>query len=354
MSDLAFSKWASAPPSWITTPSEDLNGIVLSSRARLARNLNGIPFPHNAPAKVQNHVLNDIFKAAGSIPELKSSHQFVLSDLEPIQKNFLMERHLISHEHARQVGEKGLIVSAGETVSIMINEEDHIRAACFEGGLAVAKAWGVLSAAENHLAKHLPFAFDREFGYITACPTNTGSGLRASSLMHLPALTALNRMAELSDECGRQGLVLRGFYGEGTQPLGHIFQVSNANTLSLTEENTVKRVGKFVQSIAGEEKKAQEVLFSPKFRMQTEDNISRSLGTLQSARLLNLSEGMSHVSNVRLGILLGMRIGVALDVVTNLIFLIQPAHVRLRAGDDGRNKPDEDLRAAFVREKMKR
>jgi len=352
MGEFAFAKWALAPPSWITTPGPDLNAIVLSSRVRLARNLQGIPFPQNAPAPIQKKVINLVLEAAKKVPELSTSHSFLLSQLAPLEKEFLMERHLISHEHAKNPGEKGLIVATGESLAIMINEEDHIRAAAFEAGLALEKAWNSLSGVESSLSKTLPLSFDKEFGFITACPTNIGSGMRASCLMHLPALTLTNNTESLINECQRHRLILRGFYGEGTRPMGSIYQVSNTQTLGISEEETIKKVGRIIQSIAGEEKKGQKSLLQPKMKIQTEDIINRSLGTLGSARLLNLFEGMLHLSNIRLGLMLGFKTPYNLEELTNLIFLIQPAHLRLKFGEEAGQVSDDILRAEFLRQKM--
>ena len=190
---MEFLIWASAPSSWITARGNDLDGCVIASRVRIARNLSTAPFPHNATPNTQRQTLEMISDALSRSPKLKSSHSFRLNDLTQIQRNFLMERQLISHQHATQKGEKGLVVSSGEQLSIMINEEDHIRAACFEPGLALQDGWATLNDLDDDLIRKLPISYDEDFGFLTAWPTNVGTGLRASCLMHLPALTLTGR-----------------------------------------------------------------------------------------------------------------------------------------------------------------
>ncbi|MCB4755673.1 MAG: ATP--guanido phosphotransferase [Elusimicrobia bacterium] len=347
-----FSAWATAPASWIASPGNDLAGTVISSRVRVARNLTGFPFPHNAPVQSQRQILNLILPTLMKLGSLHASTGLRLDELNSLQRSFLMERQLISYQHANQQGEKGLVVSSGERLAIMINEEDHIRAACFSPGLALDEGWTSLNELDDEMKKVLPMAYDPEFGFITACPTNMGTAIRASCLMHLPALASTGRVQQVMRGLERANLVARGFYGEGTSSLGDLFQISNANTLGRSETALLSHVEKTVKTLSALEKDEQEVILKGDNRVRIEDRIFRSLGTLQSARVLNFNEAMYHLSMVRLGILLGVQVKADLTTITNAYFLIQPAHLLVRQKPSGTEVSDDVLRAATLRQKL--
>lgn len=342
-----LSAWASAPPSWITSPGNDLEGTVISSRARIARNFLGSPFPHHATASAQKKNLELIAGVLSSSDVLGTNHAFRLGQLSPIEKSFLMERQLISHEHSQKEGEKGLVVSAGEGISVMINEEDHIRAAAFKPGLALSDAWITMSQLDDELAAAVPVSYSAEFGYITACPTNIGTGLRASALLHLPALVMTGKIQVVIDELAREGLTIRGFYGEGTTALGDLFQISNGRTLGATEAQIVKHVEHAVKEIGAFERKEESNLMARENATRTQDLIFRAFGTLQWARALNYADGMKNLSLIRLGLKLKLELPLSFEKVSSLFFLSQPAHLMIRAGKE--KTPDAVLRAEFFR-----
>lgn len=347
-----FAKWASAPPGWMSVPGNDLGGFVISSRVRIARNVAGLPFPHNNTLPAQNRILKDLSKFLASLTHLKSAHSFYLNDLSLIERSFLMERPLISREHACEKGERGLIVTAGEIISIMINEEDHIRAASFQAGLGLLEAWETLSALDDELMSKIPLAWDPAYGFITACPTNLGTGLRGSSLLHLPALSLTGKIQRVVHDLNDNGFVTRGFYGEGSRSLGDLLQISNSRTLGRTEAGAIKEVEKIIKGVCALEKKEEQALLEGATRPIMYDRVFRSLGTLKSARLLSFVEAMGHLSMVRLGILLKFDIDMALDKVTHLFFLAQPAHLMVQNGAL-EDREDQKVCADFLREKFK-
>jgi len=349
MSKTDFAAWAAAPASWIASRGNDLAGTVISSRVRIARNLDGMPFPHNAPLQSQRQALNLIMPSLSQLTLLKNSTGFYLDDLSPLQRSFLMERQLISHQHASQKGEKGLIVSSGEHYTIMINEEDHLRAACFQPGLNLDGGWTEMNRLDDDMSKILPISFDPELGFITACPTNMGTALRASCLMHLPALALTGRIQQVMQDLEQAGLVARGFYGEGTSALGDLFQISNATTMGRSESTTINHVEKTVKTISALEKDEQDTLMKGENRLRIEDRVFRSLGTLETSRMLKFSEAMVHLSMVRLGLLLKLKIKFEVQDVTHQFFLIQPAHLLIRKGTSGGSISDDVLRAEYVR-----
>lgn len=343
-----FARWAAAPPSWAA--GHDI-GPVLSTRVRIARNLAGLPFPHNASSRLQSSVIHQVFDASREIARLTRAQTLSLNDLGPLQRGFLMERQLISHQHARAERECGLIVVPGEILSVMVNEEDHIRAAAFRTGVSLDEAWSDLAMLDEELSGRLTFAFVPDFGFETACPTNMGTGLRVSCLMHLPALVLSNQIGAVLEGLSRHGLTARGFYGEGTSAVGDLFQISNARTLGVSESQIIRNVEKAVRQVAAIETKESAELAAGNDRRALEDRVYRALGTLQQARLLEYVEGMRLLSLVRLGLRLGWPLEARADALNDLVFLAQPSHLRLRTARDG-GSPEAALRAETVRGRL--
>jgi protein arginine kinase len=346
-----FVRWAAAPPSWIT--SFDVAPVV-SSRARLARNLAGLPFPHNAPASGRKQVLQQVFTAVRGAGALEKAQTLTLATFSSVERSFLIERQLMSHQHAADDGDRGLVVAPGESLSIMVNEEDHLRAAAFRAGLDLWSAWESLAGLDDELGDRLPMAFDNDFGYIAACPTNMGSGLRASCLLHLPALALSNGLATVLASLAPAGLTARGFYGEGTSSVGDLVQISNTRTLGVAESSIVRDVEKAVRQIVAMEAKAASDLMNGDARRALEDRVYRGFGTLKSARLLDYIECMRSLSLVRFGLRLGLSMPVTAKTVNELMFLSQPAHLRLRAAKAEAKAADAAMRADFVRERLRR
>ena len=345
-----FVRWAAAPPSWIT--SFDVAPVV-SSRVRLARNLNGLPCPHNASASGRKQVLQQVFGAVRGVAALEKAQTLSLGTFSPVDRSFLTERQLMSHQHAADDGDRGLVVAPGESLSIMVNEEDHLRVAAFRAGLDLWSAWESLAAVDDELGARLTLAFDDDFGYLTACPTNMGTGLRASCLLHLPALALSNGLTTVLSSLPPAGLTARGFYGEGTSSVGDLVQISNSHTLGVAEAGVVRDVEKAVRQITALEAKAAADLMSGEARRALEDHVYRGFGTLKSARLLDYIECMRCLSLVRFGLRLGLSMPVTAKTVNELMFLSQPAHLRVRAGKSEAKTADAAIRADFIRERLR-
>jgi protein arginine kinase len=351
MSKSEFASWASASPEWISpSPGSDPDGTVIASQVRIARNLLGVPFPHHASASAQKKIFENALGAVGACARFEKSATFQLSTLSDVERTFFKERQLLSYAHAREGGDAAVVVASGETLSVTVNEEDHVRAACFKPGLGLSPAWEQITQLDDDMAAHVAFAYNAQLGYITASPTNMGTGLRASCLLHLPALVLTGKIQHVIGDLAQSGLSARGFYGDGTTALGDLFQISNALTLGVSEAHIVKMVEQAVKEVALAEKKEEQNLLEREWRLSTEDHVFRALGTLQQARLLDYIEGMKCLSLVRLGIKLQWALAVSLEKLTQLYFLIQPAHLLLKQNSQkAASQPEALLRAQFVR-----
>jgi len=303
--------------------------IVISSRVRLARNLKDIPFPHRAkPADLENVFL--LVENALAKNELFDDYQIlILNDLSSIERQFLLERHLISIEHAQKENKpKFVIINKDETVSIMINEEDHLRIQAIYSGAELKKAWELIRHIDSQLSKYLNYAFLEEFGYLSSCPTNTGTGMRASMLVHLPALVKRGEIDTLIESISQLGLVVRGFYGEGTSSQASFFQISNQVTLGVTEEEIIDNIERISTEIVLQEEKVRSQLLKEN-EEKIKDSIGRSYGTLKNGHIISSREAMSLLSEVRLGTGLKLIKGVELSLLNELLLLIGPAHLQM-------------------------
>lgn len=283
---------------WYTNfgPSGD---IVLSSRVRLARNISKIPFGQKM-SNAELEKIEDICKTA--LPELK----FIdLSNLNSIERAALKENHLISPEMADQNKKGSILVNDDCTLSILVGEEDHIRIQAMDSGLAFEKCMNLANQIDDRLSEKADFAFSDEFGYLTCCPSNTGTGLRASAMLHLPALTQSGRMESIIRSLSKLGIAVRGIYGEGSTALANIYQISNQVTLGISEEDSLSKLSQIVDEIIAKERSTSlEIYQTNKF--QLEDKILRSKGILQNARIIQSSEALGLISDVRWGINLGI------------------------------------------------
>ncbi len=325
----------------------DQGDIVMSTRIRLARNLNEYPFPSKLDTvgkdKVNSLVKSTLFEndnAGLSFIEMK--------DLSRIQAVSLAERHLISPEFAAKKDGSALILSDDESVSIMLCEEDHIRLQVMKSGLALEEAYDIANKLDNVIDAKLDYAFDERIGYLTQCPTNLGTAMRASVMLHLPALTRCGQITRLSNTVSKLGLTIRGANGEGSQPRGDMYQISNQITLGITEETAIANLKSIVlQLVAQERAAAAEMIKNP----AEEDKIFRALGVLKNARLLSTDEFMELISVVRLGAARGL-IDVSVEKINELIVNMQPATVSA-ANEDATNPTARDaVRAKAVREAL--
>ncbi len=325
----------------------DQGDIVLSTRIRLARNIDEYPFPSKLDIAGKNKV-NSLVKSVLFENDSKDFSFIEMKDLSRVQAVSLAERHLISPEFASKKDGSALVLSADESVSIMLCEEDHIRLQVMKAGLALEEAFDIADKLDNMLSAKLNFAFDERIGYLTQCPTNLGTAMRASVMLHLPALTRCGQMSRLANTVSKLGLTIRGAYGEGTKPKGDIYQISNQITLGITEETAIANLKSIViQLVAQERTAAAEIIKNP----IEEDKIFRALGILKNARLLTTDEFMELASLVRLGATRGL-FDVPIEKLNELIVSMQPATVNASNDNAGTPSQRDALRAKAVREAL--
>lgn len=334
----------------------DMNGpdgdVVLSSRIRLARNLSDFPFPiamsDDDAAKVKAQVRDSILK---SNTVLSRDFDYVdLAKTTPLDRMALVERHLISPDLAREYKRGAVLLSRDEKVSIMINEEDHIRIQTIFPGLQLKEALDLADKIDDVMEENLKYAYDEEIGYLTSCPTNIGTGLRASVMLHLPALVMSDQIKNVLANLNKIGLAVRGIYGEGTEALGNIFQISNQITLGQGESEIIENMIGVTKSIISNERYVALEMYKNN-KMRIEDMVYRSYGILKSARILSSEECMKHLSNVRLGKNLG--IIKAEMPINGLLVYTQPANIQKIEGKELSPFERDVARAAYVRERIK-
>jgi len=301
--------------------------IVISSRIRLARNLDKMPFPHWGNKLQGEDAARAIEDAIRKVDFLKTATVFHLADLDAVDKQFLVERHLMSLEHAQKTDHKAVAFDNEEIVSVMINEEDHIRMQVMQSGFNLFEAWDIISRIDDALEKELRFAFLSDWGYLTACPTNTGTGMRGSVMLHLPALVMTRQIDRVLAAIAKLSFTTRGLYGEGTQATGNFFQISNQVALGLSESEIVENINSLIRQIVDQENAAREISLS-KNKALLEDRISRSLGILKSAHIISSQETTELLSMVRLGSDVGIIKNLDRRTINELFILIQPAHLQ--------------------------
>lgn len=335
---------------WMEGSGED-SDVVLSSRIRLARNLRQIPFPNAASGEQLEHVLQVCGNLLESARGLGDLTLFRMNQLEPLDRQLLVERHLVSPQQATDVEHKGVIIQSDETVSIMINEEDHLRIQAFQPGLALNKALELGNRFDDYLDAGLQYAFDDARGYLTACPTNLGTGLRASVMVHLPALSLAQQIRRLSVGLGQIGLVVRGLYGEGSEMVGNIYQISNQITLGPREQDIISHLTDVTHQVILQERGARQALVDQN-RLALEDRVWRALGTLRYARQLSTQDALTFLSDVRLGIDLGLITGIQPIVLQELLVQIRPAHLQRLMGREMDASARDVARAAWIRRRI--
>ncbi|PIP68308.1 MAG: protein arginine kinase [Candidatus Omnitrophica bacterium CG22_combo_CG10-13_8_21_14_all_43_16] len=325
--------------------------IVMSSRVRLARNLADYPFSHWASKKEQETVLETSRQSILSIKKLKDSLFLEIGKLDPIDKQFLVERHLMSKEHMVDSENKGLCVGQDEVISIMINEEDHIRMQVMKSGFNLKEAWQILNDIDTELGNSLDFAYSVDFGYLTACPTNTGTGMRASVMLHLPSLVMTKQIGKVLQAITKLSLTARGLYGEGTEASGNFFQISNQVSLGHKEEDVIDNIDRIIKQIVDHEQSARETLLAQN-REALEDRIWRAYGTLKSAHIITSTETIDLLSLARLGVDLGVIKQADRTLINELFVITQPAHLqKLEKKKLSPNQRDVK-RAEIIREKL--
>ncbi|GHV00856.1 protein-arginine kinase [Clostridia bacterium] len=307
----------------------DINKYVISSRIRLARNVSGIPFPRKLSDERAYTVMKDVFDRVSSYGS-GNFHVYKMSALSEVKRTAMMERHLISNDLVKS-GEYGAVILSGDdAISIMLNEEDHIRAQCILKGLALTEGYKILNEIDDAIAETVKYAFDSELGYLTACPTNLGTGMRASAMMFLPALTLNQYIMPVVNQVNRLNIAVRGVYGEGSGAEGFMYQVSNQRSLGPTEEGIINAVSDTVRSIAAAEEKAVEQLLKTR-KAELTDNVYRAYGLLTNSYKMDSKEFMNLMGQLKLGAsldIIKIKDKAALD---EIIIKAQPANLILLA-----------------------
>lgn len=322
--------------------------IVMSSRIRLARNLSGSPFTGRTTPEEQARVEKLVLEAMDKAKIAKDIRYVEFEEMPSVDKLYLVERHLTSKEHAGGSGKRGIAYTPDERLSIIVNEEDHLRIQVIKSGLGLEEAWKEMNEIDDSLSGELDFAFSSQYGYLTACPTNTGTGIRVSIMLHLPALAITRQIEKVFHAMNKINLAVRGYYGERTEALGDFYQISNQVTLGKSEEAIVENLHGVVPQIISYEQKIRETLLVEN-RHNLEDRIWRAFGTLVYARSISSEETMNLLSAVRMGINLGIIDDLPLDKVNSLFLLAQPAHLQKKEGRTLGPGERDTIRAEMIR-----
>jgi len=331
-----------------TGPNSD---IVMSSRVRLARNIEATPFSHWATKKQEKESLAMLEEATLNVDLMKNSLYVLVAQLDDVDKQFLIERHLISREHILRPEFKSVVVGDKEVISVMINEEDHLRIQVMQSGFNLQECWRIADRLDDALHKKVKFAYSAEWGYLTACPTNTGTGLRASVMLHLPALVMTKQISKVLQAITKLGMTARGLYGEGTEAEGNFFQISNQVTLGSAEEDVIDNLERIIRQVIGHEENARKTLMKQN-REMLQDKIWRSNGTLRSAHIINTKETLSLLSMVRLGVDMGLIDDIDRRAVNELFILTQPAHLQKIEGRLLSSAQRDVKRANLIRRRL--
>jgi protein arginine kinase len=331
-----------------------MNEVVISSRIRLARNITGHPFLTRCSRHQRQALENRIRDTILTLP-ISASDKPLYVDLDAateIERQLLVERHLISKPHAGADGARGVAIGDGETVSIMVNEEDHLRIQVLRSGLQLDEAWEQINRVDDLLESKLDYAFHPRFGYVTACPTNVGTGIRVSVMLHLPALKLTGEIEKVFRAAKELRLAVRGLYGEGTEATGDFYQISNQTTLGKPEEEIISDFRSLViPKIIDYERHARRTLLDDR-TVALDDKVSRALGVLRSARLIASEETLLLLSHLRMGVNLGRVKDIDIRTINELFLLTQPAHLQKIQGRKLEGDVRRAVRADYIRQRL--
>lgn len=331
--------------------------IVISSRVRLARNLTDFPFIARATDSDREqieqilHARIEALQAAGKLPSAAPTdelHYVDVGGLEEIDRQFLVERQLISREHADAEGARAVVIDGGERFSVMINEEDHLRIQVMHSGLDLEAAWREINEIDDLLEEQVTYAYNDRLGYLTACPTNVGTGIRVSVMLHLPALVITRQIDKVFRSLQKINLAVRGLYGEGSQAMGDFYQISNQVTLGMTEEELLSKVADVVPVLLEYERQARDFLIRES-QETLHDRVSRAYGILRTAQTISSEETLHLLSSVRMGVNLGLIGDVEIPTVNKLFVHTQPAHLQKLAGMELDQSDRNIERASYLR-----
>ena len=303
--------------------------IVISSRVRMARNIESISFPHYLDKEKSGDVIDRVYKAInkGNLCLENKFELIKMDEIDIIERSNYVEKHLISPSLAKNVSGGAVLINNEETIGIMINEEDHIRIQCLYPGLQLEKCFSMADKIDDLLEESIVYAFDEQLGYLTSCPTNVGTAIRTSVMLHLPGLGLTGYINGVINTANKIGLAVRGIYGEGTEYLGDIYQISNQITLGMSEEEIITNLKDITLQIIQNERIAWRKLLDTK-SIELEDKVYRSYGTLKNARLLSSKEAMQLISDVKLGVNLKLIDGISIEQLNELITIIQPGYLQ--------------------------
>ncbi|MCH8148570.1 MAG: protein arginine kinase [Planctomycetes bacterium] len=326
--------------------------VVISSRIRLARNLASMPFLSTATVEERTNIYQTLAKAIGEVSNGSNALLIDIENAEAIDRHLLVERHLISRQHAVAEGSRGVSISPTETLALMINEEDHLRIQALRSGLQLEDAWSEVNEVDDKIGKNLTYAFDQQFGFLTVCPTNVGTGIRVSVMVHLPALKLTKEIERVDRAARDMRLAVRGMYGEGTEAVGDLYQISNQTTLGRHEEEIIDDFsGKIIPRIAEYELTARDSLAKHR-GAQVDDKIWRAYGALANARCISSEETLNLLSAIRMGIHMGRLDLIDIPKLNEIFLFTQPAHMQKRHGAPLTGEERAVKRADYIRKQM--
>ncbi len=323
--------------------------IIISSRIRLARNLAETPFPQNSKPEAAKKIIQKVDEALSQSAK-KQYEMLYMEDLQELERDMLVEKHLISPALAKK-NTAGVSIRNDEGVAVMVNEEDHLRIQCFMPALQLEEAWNLANKVDNLLAEKLNFAYHEHLGYLTACPTNTGTGLRASVMLHLPLLTLSQEIKGIFAKVGKLGLAVRGIYGEESEIVGNLYQISNQVTLGLSEEEIISNLSDVVGQIIALERKARENM-EKQYSRTIYDKVWRSYGIMHYAQSMSSVEMLSQISYLRLGMDMGILPNLSARFLNEMMVLGQPAFLQKQSGKPLLPEERDWERASMIRKKM--
>jgi protein arginine kinase len=339
-----------SPSEWVKAEGPN-SKIVLSSRVRLARNLRQIPFPGWAKKTDRQRALELMLPVVEKLPEMANCFADSMDNIVAIDKQVLVERHLISREHAAKNVGSGVAINDRETISVMINEEDHFRMQAIKSGLQLKNVFKLIDKVDTELEENLDFAYSPRLGFLTACPTNVGTGMRASAMVHLPAMVLSDQINQVVQAVNKLGLAVRGLYGEGTEALGNVFQVSNQTTLGEKESEVIERLNKVILQVIEHEENARMTLLEKKPRLAY-DQIGRAYGILTNAHTISSKEALNLLSLLRMGVDLELFPTATRGTVDELFISAQPAHVQKAAERKLTAEERDVFRADLIRQRL--
>lgn len=335
---------------WLATGEQ--NQIVISSRIRLARNLKDKVFPGWGGEEECVGIWESICSTLlHHVEVLQPALAVGMEELTDLDKIILVERHLMSREQAEKGRGSGLLIREDESMSVMVNEEDHLRLQVLKRGLDLEGAWRLIDQLDTEIESQMEFAFSPTLGYLTSCPTNVGTGMRASVMMHLPGLVLMNQINPIIKGLGKIGLTVRGLWGEGTESAGNMFQISNQMTLGDDEPSIVTNIDQVAREVVEHELNARGVLMEKK-KIMVEDQVGRAYGILANAHLLSSKEALDLLSSLRLGIDLGIVKKVGRSEVDELLMLVQAGHLQKLEGRSLNPKGRDKCRAKRIRDAL--